>query len=190
MKNIFCIKKDPMLPTNSNNWITMNQQEYSAFLQTDEGRMRSSRVVRVGPCEAKDVTYYIECDDEQERKKCKYEDNRATYVEKRRKESGIEIVSYHEFKLEDRDISGEDQLEDTRCNVEESAIDRVMLCSVLDAMHRLSPFQSEIIGDFFYSENPVTVRAWAKSHNVAKSTANDMKESSVNALKKLANACE
>lgn len=67
-------------------------------------------------------------------------------------------MSYSTMTFQESEIYGEDVLEDTECNVEESVMQRMDIERVRTALKMLAPEERAIIQDFFFTESPIPVK--------------------------------
>ena len=67
-------------------------------------------------------------------------------------------MSYSTMTFQESEIYGEDVLEDTECNVEESVMQRMDIERVRTALKMLTPEERAIIQDFFFTESPIPVK--------------------------------
>lgn len=161
MKRTFLIKKDP---TNEgkDNWIVMTFNQYSEWLNTPEGQSRDITFgILNGTCEG-DTDYYIECD-EMTAKRWKKDQNHSDYLRKIMAESGIEIISCSVGPtVNDEELTGEELLEDTSCNVEEEALLNIQKEELRNAIAQLVPCERAVILNYYFAEKKATDSEMAK----------------------------
>lgn len=80
---------------------------------------------------------------------------------------------------------GEDVLEDTECNVEESVMQRMDIERVRTALKMLTPEERAIIQDFFFTESPAPVKELVEKYGMSKSSIYRKRDDVLKALKKI-----
>lgn len=94
----------------------------------------------------------MECN-EKVSKELKKDCHRKQYIRSRDAETPFQVMSYSTMTFQESEIYGEDVLEDTECNVEESVMQRMDIERVRTALKMLAPEERAIIQDFS-SQNP------------------------------------
>ena len=82
-------------------------------------------------------------------------------------------------------LYGEDVLEDTECNVEESVMQRMDIERVRTALKMLTPEERAIIQDFFFTESTVPVKELVEKYGMPKSSIYRKRDNALKALKKI-----
>lgn len=84
-----------------------------------------------------------------------------------------------------RQIYGEDVLEDTECNVEESVMQRMDIERVRTALKMLAPEERAIIQDFFFTESPIPVKELVEKYAMPKTNIYRKRDDALKKLKKI-----
>ena len=186
MKTTFLVKKNPNIDS-EDNWIIMNSFEFVMFLKTPEGQKRRNNFGRIPSCGEGDDTMFIECDEETA-KRWKKENEYHAYLRKLEKESGITTFSYSSISLSGENIDGEDLLYDEECNVEESAIENMMVEGLYKAIARLSVYEQQLIHALYLSDKPMTESEFGKMHGHSQQRVHYQKQLTLNKLEKILNS--
>lgn len=98
-------------------------------------------------------------------------ERRTQYVADCKKESGRYEISLYALEANDHGerCSGEELIEDTAIDIESTAIHRIELEKVYQAVQSLSEEEQELVA-CLYSKNPMTVRDLSKELNIHFST--------------------
>ena len=121
MKRTFLVKKDPTIEA-QDNWLIMDYRQYAAWRETDEGKDREIVFGKFEACSDDDSIIFMECNAKAS-KELKKDCHRKQYIRSRDAETPFQVMSYSTMTIQKSEIYGEDVLEDTECNVEESVID-------------------------------------------------------------------
>lgn len=183
MKTIYLVKKNPEQPTGNDNWIIMNGKEFKAFRESEEGKRRSNNFIKLCT-EYDEECIVMECDLEK-LKKWKAELNHTAYVQKVNIEAGYGVISYHQFEVEDEDITGEDVMKDEAELIEDAVISKMETERLLSLVGQLSEEDQEYIYRFYLTEKPMMETVYAKTHGIPTSTVNYKKARALARLKKL-----
>lgn len=151
MKRTFLVKKDPTIEA-QDNWLIMDYRQYAAWRETDEGKDREIVFGKFEACSDDDSIIFMECN-EKVSKELKKDCHRKQYIRSRDAETPFQVMSYSTMTFQESEIYGEDVLEDTECNVEESVMQRMDIERVRTALKMLAPEERAIIQDFS-SQNP------------------------------------
>ena len=92
--------------------------------------------------------------------------HRKQYIRSRDAETPFQVMSYSTMTFQESEIYGEDVLEDTECNVEESVMQRMDIERVRTALKMLTPEERAIIQDFFFTESPVPVKELVEKYGM------------------------
>ena len=123
MKRTFLVKKDPTIEA-QDNWLIMDYRQYAAWRETDEGKNREIVFGKFEACSEDDSIIFMECN-EKVSKELKKDCHRKQYIRSRDAETPFQVMSYSTMTIQESEIYGEDVLEDTECNVEESVMQRM-----------------------------------------------------------------
>lgn len=85
----------------------------------------------------------------------------------------------------ERNENGEDVLEDTECNVEESVMQRMDIERVRTALKMLAPEERAIIQDFFFTESPIPVKELVEKYAMPKTSIYRKRDDALKKLKKI-----
>lgn len=124
MKRTFLVKKDPTIEAQGN-WLIMDYRQYAAWRETDEGKNREIVFGKFEACSEDDSIIFMECN-EKVSKELKKDCHRKQYIRSRDAETPFQVMSYSTMTFQESEIYGEDVLEDTECNVEESVMQRIL----------------------------------------------------------------
>ena len=94
-------------------------------------------------------------------------------------------LSYSTMTFQESEIYGEDVLEDTECNVEESVMQRMDIERVRTALKMLAPEERAIIQDFFFTESPIPVKELVEKYAMPKTSIYRKRDDALKALKKI-----
>lgn len=99
------------------------------------------------------------------------DERRKQYVADCKKESGRYEISLYALEANDHGerCSGEELIEDTAVDIESTAIHRIELEKLYQAVQSLSEEEQELVA-CLYSKNPMTVRDLSKELNIHYST--------------------
>ena len=160
MKRTFLVKKDPTIEA-QDNWLIMDYRQYAAWRETDEGKNREIVFGKFEACSEDDSIIFMECN-EKVSKELKKDCHRKQYIRSRDAETPFQVMSYSTMTFQESEIYGEDVLEDTECNVEESVMQRMDIERVRTALKMLTPERY----DWFGIENaPAEAGAGMKLHH-------------------------
>ena len=126
----------------------------------------------------------MECN-EKVSKELKKDCHRKQYIRSRDAETPFQVMSYSTMTFQESEIYGEDVLEDTECNVEESVIQRMDIERVRTALKMLAPEERAIIQDFFFTESPIPVKELVEKYGMPKSSIYRKRNDALKALKKI-----
>lgn len=160
MKRTFLVKKDPTIEA-QDNWLIMDYRQYAAWRETDEGKNREIVFGKFEACSEDDSIIFMECN-EKVSKELKKDCHRKQYIRSRDAETPFQVMSYSTMTFQESEIYGEDVLEDTECNVEESVMQRMDIERVRTPLKMLTPEGY----DWFDIENaPAEAGAGMKLHH-------------------------
>ena len=168
MKRTFLVKKDPAIEA-QDNWLIMDYRQYAAWRETDEGKNREIVFGKFEACSEDDSIIFMECN-EKVRKELKKDCHRKQYIRSRDAETPFQVMSYSTMTFQESEIYGEDVLEDTECNVEESVMQRMDIERVRTALKMLAPEERAIIQDFFFTESPIPVKELVEKYAMPKTS--------------------
>lgn len=92
---------------------------------------------------------------------------------------------YSTMTFQESEIYGEDVLEDTECNVEESVMQRMDIERVRTALKMLAPEERAIIQDFFFTESPIPVKELVEKYAMPKTSIYRKRDDALKKLKKI-----
>ena len=183
MKKIFLIKKD-ITKNAQDNWIIMNSHDFYMFSKTEDGKLRTRNVVRMPDEEKTGPILYMEVDDDTA-KEWRSEFNHMAYRNRISTESQISTVSYHGIKTEDEELSGEDLISDSDCDVEAEALSTICISSLKKAFASLSDSERTLIEYLYLSDSPMTEREYAALLGISHQRVNKKKIAVLKKLKKI-----
>lgn len=183
MKKLFFVKKDVNEPTGTNNWIEMNVDEFKKFISTEEGKARKNNFAPLLGFGTGDADYYIETTRE-EVSKIRKDNNRHAYLKKLEMESGFVTVSLNELDLFGENEQ-EDRIVDMTAFVDRSFIAKETSLEIQKALSMLTDKQCDIICSLVYTDEPVRVIDYAKTHNMTCAAVIQTKERALKQLKKI-----
>ena len=183
MKTTYLVKKNPEQPTGNDNWIIMDGKQFTIFRESEEGKRRSNNFIKLCT-EYDEECIVMECD-LSNLKKWKAEINHAAYVQKVNKESGYQIISYHQFESEESDIDGEAVLIDDKENFEDIVLNKIEIEKLLRLVNQLSDEDKKLIYSFYLTEYPMTDTAFGKENGISRQLVHLRKERALERLKKL-----
>ena len=163
MKRTFLVKKDPTIEA-QDNWLIMDYRQYAAWRETDEGKNREIVFGKFEACSEDDSIIFMECN-EKVSKELKKDCHRKQYIRSRDAETPFQVMSYSTMTFQESEIYGEDVLEDTECNVEESVMQRMDIERVRTALKMLAPEERAIIQVFFFTESPIPVKELVEKYD-------------------------
>ena len=162
----------------------MDYRQYAAWRETDEGKNREIVFGKFEACSEDDSIIFMECN-EKVSKELKKDCHRKQYILSRDAETPFQVMSYSTMTFQESEIYGEDVLEDTECNVEESVMQRMDIERVRTALKMLTPEERAIIQDFFFTESPVPVKELVEKYGMPKSSIYRKRDDALKALKKI-----
>lgn len=162
----------------------MDYRQYAAWRETDEGKNREIVFGKFEACSEDDSIIFMECN-EKVSKELKKDCHRKQYIRSRDAETPFQVMSYSTMTFQESEIYGEDVLEDTECNVEESVMQRMDIERVRTALKMLTPEERAIIQDFFFTESPVPVKELVEKYGMPKSSIYRKRDDALKALKKI-----
>lgn len=183
MKKLFFVKKNVNAPAEANNWIEMNLNEFKEFVKTEEGKIRKNNFAPLPGFGTGDADYYIETTRE-EVSRIRKDNNRSAYLKKLETESGFVTVSLNELDLF-RENEQEDRIVDETAFVEKIYIAKETSSEIQKALSMLTDKQRDIICSLVYTDEPVRVKDYAKSHNMTSAAVIQTKERALKQLKKI-----
>lgn len=183
MKKLFFVKKNVNEPTGTDNWIEMNVDEFKKFIETEAGRNRRNNFAPLLGFGTGDADYYIETTRE-EVSKIRKDNNRHAYLKKLEMESGFVTVSLNELDLFGENEQ-EDRIVDMTAFVDKSFIAKETSLEIQKALSMLTDKQRDIICSLVYTDEPVRVIDYAKTHNMTSAAVIQTKERALKQLKKI-----
>ena len=183
MKRTFLVKKDPTIEA-QDNWLIMDYRQYAAWRETDEGKNREIVFGKFEACSDDDSIIFMECN-EKVSKELKKDCHRKQYIRSRDAEIPFQVMSYSTMTFQESEIYGEDVLEDTECNVEESVMQRMDIERVRTALKILTTEERDIIMNFYFSENPLSGEALAEKFATTKSSIYRRRDHALRKLKSI-----
>ena len=118
-------------------------------------------------------------------KELKKDCHRKQYIRSRDAETPFQVMSYSTMTFQESEIYGEDVLEDTECNVEESVMQRMDIERVRTALKMLAPEERAIIQDFFFTESPIPVKELVEKYAMPKTSIYRKRDDALKKLKKI-----
>ena len=184
MKRIYLVKKDPLMPPSEDNWIVMEQQEYIAFANTPEGKLRKKNFAQLDGTDVSDVMYFIESDEEtvkafrKEKDEHDYlreqEDKYKTYMlslDSLERESDYESVNaFNKISASDDDVVAE-------------ALKDMDLIKLSIALSTLDEEEIELISKLFLAAQPLSATQYGKLINESQQTVSYRKKKILEKLK-------
>lgn len=183
MKRTFLVKKDPT-GDGQDNWLIMDYRQYAAWRKTEEGRNREIIFGKLEACSDDDMVIFMECSEEAS-KELKKDCHRKQYIRNREAETPFQVMSYSSMTFHELEIYGEDALEDTECNVEESVMQRMDIERVRAALKELTTEERAIIQDFFFTESPIPVKELVEKYAMPKTSIYRKRDDALKKLKKI-----
>ena len=183
MRKLFFVKKNVNEPTGASNWIEMNVDEFKKFISTEEGKARKNNFAPLLGFGTGDADYYIETTRE-EVGKIRKDNNRHAYLKKLEMESGFVTVSLNELDLFGENEQ-EDRIVDMTAFVDKSFIEKETSLEIQKALSMLTDKQRDIICSLVYTDEPVRVIDYAKTHNMTSAAVIQTKERALKQLKKI-----
>lgn len=183
MKKLFFVKKNVNEPTGTDNWIEMNVDEFKKFIETEAGRNRRNNFAPLLGFGTGDADYYIETTRE-EVSKIRKDNNRHAYLKKLEMESGFVTVSLNELDLFGENEQ-EDRIVDMTAFVDKIFIAKETSLEIQKALSMLTDKQRDIICSLVYTDEPVRVIDYAKTHNMTSAAVIQTKERALKQLKKI-----
>ena len=166
------------------NWLIMDYRQYAAWRETDEGKNREIVFGKFEACSDDDSIIFMECN-EKVSKELKKDCHRKQYIRSRDAETPFQVMSYSTMTFQESEIYGEDVLEDTECNVEESVMQRMDIERVRTALKMLAPEERAIIQDFFFTESPIPVKELEEKYAMPKTSIYRKRDDALKKLKKI-----
>lgn len=166
------------------NWLIMDYRQYAAWRETDEGKNREIVFGKFEACSEDDSIIFMECN-EKVSKELKKDCHRKQYIRSRDAETPFQVMSYSTMTIQKSEIYGEDVLEDTECNVEESVMQRMDIERVRTALKILTTEERDIIMNFYFSENPLSGEALAEKFATTKSSIYRRRDHALRKLKSI-----
>ena len=160
------------------------QLYYAAWRETDEGKNREIVFGKFEACSEDDSIIFMECN-EKVSKELKKDCHRKQYIRSRDAETPFQVMSYSTMTFQESEIYGEDVLEDTECNVEESVMQRMDIERVRTALKMLAPEERAIIQDFFFTESPIPVKELVEKYAMPKTSIYRKRDDALKKLKKI-----
>ena len=111
--------------------------------------------------------------------------HRKQYIRSRDAETPFQVMSYSTMTFQESEIYGEDVLEDTECNVEESVMQRMDIERVRTALKMLAPEERAIIQVFFFTESPIPVKELVEKYAMPKTSIYRKRDDALKKLKKI-----
>ena len=161
MKRLFLVKKHPGLPPDGDNWIVMDLAEFVAFCGTEEGRRRKREFGQLDGCGPDDTIVYVECGRETAAR-WRAEKDHHDYLSETWRKSGSTMLSLHETGREGQETVREDFLIDRTCDVEETAVARMMREALGNALTRLNPAERDLVENMYLSDEPMNEREYGE----------------------------
>ena len=183
MKRTFLVKKDPTIEA-QDNWLIMDYRQYAAWRETDEGKNREIVFGKFEACSEDDSIIFMECN-EKVSKELKKDCHRKQYIRSRDAETPFQVMSYSTMTFQESEIYGEDVLEDTECNVEESVMQRMDIERVRTALKMLAPEERAIIQGFFFTESPIPVKENVEKYAMPTTSSYRKRDDALKKLKKI-----
>ena len=183
MKRTFLVKKDPTIEA-QDNWLIMDYRQYAAWRETDEGKNREIVFGKFEACSDDDSIIFMECN-EKVSKELKKDCHRKQYIRSRDAETPFQVMSYSTMTFQESEIYGEDVLEDTECNVEESVMQHMDIERVRAALKELTTEERAIIQDFFFTEFPIPVKELVEKYAMPKTSIYRKRDDVLKKLKKI-----
>ena len=183
MRKLFFVKKNVNEPTGASNWIEMNVDEFNEFISTEEGKARKNNFAPLFGFGTGDADYYIETTREEVRK-IRKDNNRHAYLKKLEMESGFVTVSLNELDLFDENEK-EERITDMTAFVDKIFLAKETSLEIQKALSMLTDKQRDIICSLVYTDEPVRVIDYAKTHNMTCAAVIQTKERALKQLKKI-----
>jgi len=183
MKKLFFVKKNVNEPTGTDNWIEMNVDEFKKFIETEDGRNRRNNFAPLLGFGTGDADYYVETTREEVRK-IRKDNNRHAYLKKLEMESGFVTVSLNELDLFDENEK-EERITDMTAFVDKIFLAKETSLEIQKALSMLTDKQRDIICLLVYTDEPVRVIDYAKTHNMTSAAVIQTKERALKQLKKI-----
>ena len=185
MKNIYLVKKDPLLPVAPENWITMTGKEFAAFMATPEGKKRESSFGRLGRLGAGDGKIVAECGIEKARE-WKRESNRTGYRKDKLRTVGYEDCFRNGVRDDTESLfTGPELVADEDTDVEETVMRKIMGEEVRKAVLSLDREERDLIWKLFLSAHPVSEAAYAREKGLSRHQVSFRKEQTFQKLELL-----
>lgn len=183
MRKIYLVKKDPELPADGNNWIVMSGHEFAMFMQTPEGKQRKNNFGQLDACTMDDVIIIAECGVDTA-KRWRSEKDKQDHSKKLKDDSGIEIYSYEALDKIDQELTGEEWLVDTGCNVEAEVQQKMQIEELYKAVELLDEADRLLISSLYLSKKVMTAVEFGKAHGFSPQLIQYYKRRALSRLKK------
>ena len=184
MRKIYLVKKNPELPADGNNWIVMNGYEFAMFMQTPEGQRRKDNFGQLDACTMDDVIIVAECGVDTA-KRWRSEKDKQDHLKKLKDDSGIEIYSYEALDKIDQELTGEEWLVDTGCNVEAEVQQKMQIEELYKAVELLDEADRLLISSLYLSKKVMTAVEFGKAHSFSPQLIQYYKRRALSRLKKI-----
>ncbi len=182
INTIYLIKRDVDKPYSQENWLTMNVNEFNAFVKTQDAKGRY--FADVGGHEYSDTWYILECPKETAMKWRK-ELNRHYYLKRMERESGYQTVSYHDLVIGDEVINGEEIITDVEDNFVAEVMHKIDLETLEKALDKLPLNEYEMIYRLYLSEYEISEREYARILGIPQKTLNSRKLSVIDKMRNI-----
>lgn len=169
------------MPASDSNWIMVNAFEFANFMKTPEGQARKRNFGQLDACDKEDLIYVFECGHETA-KQWRSDKDRHNYLLACERESGYITISYNCLS-QDESVSGEEVIEDSNYDVEETVMLRLELERLRDSLQILSSTEREIIELLYLSDTPMTISACARILGLPRITVSRMVSRIIHKLK-------
>ena len=184
MRTIYLVKKNPEVQGDQDNWITMNSYEFAMFMKTEEGKRRRDFFGEMDAVDEHDYRIIMECDLKgAQRLKC--EKRRKQYIREVESKSRYKVISMNELKESDDRSLEETELMDINVNVEERAIEGLMISKLKDALDMLDDEERELIWTLYLSDHCMTATEYAKLKGVTYRAVTHRKEKIFEKIKEI-----
>ncbi len=184
MRKIYLVKKNPELAADGTNWIVMNGYEFAMFMQTPEGQRRKDNFGQLDACTMDDVIIVAECGADTA-KKWRSEKDKQDHLKKLESDSGIETYSYEALDRPNQELTGEEWLVDTECNVEEEVQNKMHIEELYKAVELLDEADRMLICSLYLSKKAMTAVEFGKTHGFSPQLIQYYKRRALSRLKKI-----
>ena len=183
MKKIYLVMKDTNKPADANNWLVMNGYEFAMFIKTPEGQMRKNNFGQIDACSQDEYIIVAECGTEYA-KKWRSAKDEHDYLLSLEKEIGYKVFSYNSLDSLD-DVSGEELIADTECDVEQEVLKKIQIEELYKALTLLPASDRHLIMSLYLARNPMTEKQYAEKYGGKQTSVNYRKAKALAKLKKL-----